>query len=195
MPFGQRRCNAIGILPGMPATPSPPSIAHAGPVLLVVIGVSGCGKSSVGKRVAERMGWPFLEGDLLHPAANIAKMHAGHPLDDADRRPWLDAIGQWLDARQAAGESAVVACSALKRRYRERLRRGRPGVYFAWLQVEREELERRLRRRSGHFMPASLLDSQLAALEPPAPDEPAVAIDANADLATTANAILATLKA
>ncbi|HET8555360.1 MAG TPA: gluconokinase [Rhodanobacteraceae bacterium] len=163
-------------------------------VLLVVMGVSGCGKSSVGKCVANRLGWSFLEGDTMHPVANVAKMHVGQPLDDADRRPWLDAIGRWMDARQAAGESAVIACSALKRRYRDRLRRGRPGVCFAWLKTSRAELERRLDRRTNHFMPSSLLDSQLATLEPPAPDEPALTIDANGDLDATVRATLAALK-
>lgn len=162
------------------------------PTLLIVMGVSGCGKSSVGKRVADQLGWRFLEGDTMHSPANIDKMHAGQPLDDADRRPWLDAIGAWMDARQAAGESSVITCSALKRRYRERLGYDRPGACFAWLQVDRAELERRMRRRPGHFMPASLLYNQLATLEPPGPDEPARGIDANGDIGTT---VLATLKA
>lgn len=163
-------------------------------VLLVMMGVSGCGKSSVGKRVAEHLGWSFLEGDTLHPAANVAKMHAGQPLDDADRRPWLDAIGQWMEAKQAAGESAVVACSALKRRYRDRLRRGLSSVCFVWLKVSRAELERRLDRRTNHFMPSSLLNSQLATLEPPAPDEPALTINADGNLDATVQATLSVLK-
>lgn len=166
-----------------------------GPILLVVMGVSGCGKTSIGRRVADHMGWLFLEGDALHPAANVAKMRAGHPLDDADRRPWLDAIGQWMEAKQAAGTSAVIACSALKRRYRDRLRRGRCNVCFVWLKVSRAELERRLDRRTNHFMPASLLDSQLATLEPPTPDEPALTIDADGNLDATVHATLVALKA
>lgn len=165
-----------------------------GPVLLVVMGVSGCGKTSIGKRVADHMGWLFLEGDALHPAANVAKMRAGHPLDDTDRRPWLDAIGRWLDARQADDQSAVVTCSALKRRYRDRLRRGHPNVCFAWLKVSRAELECRLELRKDHFMPASLLDSQLATLEPPASDEPAFTIDADGDIEANVRAMLAVLK-
>lgn len=182
------------MLRGM-ATSVPPSPAAAPrPVLLVVMGVSGCGKTSVGKRVAAALGWPFLEGDALHPVANVAKMHAGHALDDADRSPWLDAIGAWLDARRAAGESAVVACSALKRSYRDRLAHGRPKVCFAWLAVDRAELERRLHARSGHFMPASLLASQLATLEPPANDEPAFTVDANGSLDATVHATLAALR-
>lgn len=165
-----------------------------GPILLVVMGVSGCGKTSIGRRVADHMGWLFLEGDALHPAANVAKMRAGHPLDDADRRPWLDAIGRWLDARQSDRKSAVITCSALKRRYRDHLRRGHPHVSFVWLKVSRAELERRLDRRTNHFMPASLLDSQLATLEPPTPDEPAFVIDADGDIDANVRAMLAILK-
>ncbi len=162
-------------------------------VQLVVMGVSGCGKTSVGERVAERLGWRFLEGDDMHPPANVAKMRSGQPLDDADRDPWLDAIGDWMDARQAAGESSVVACSALKRRYRERLCAGRPGVRFAWLRVGREELRRRLQLRKGHFMTATLLDSQLDTLEPPAADEPAFPVDARGDIDATVAGVLEAL--
>lgn len=162
--------------------------------LLIVMGVSGCGKSSVGRRVASRMDWPFLEGDDLHPSANVAKMHAGLPLDDADRLPWLDAIGDWMDARRAAGGTGVVACSALKRRYRDRLAKHRPGTCFAWLHVDRDELRRRLRHRHGHFMPAALLDSQLATLQIPQADEPAFEVDANATLDTTVARLLAAWK-
>ncbi len=184
----RRQRNATGMLRRMSTEPSPSN--HARATLLVVMGVSGCGKTSVGRRVATAQGWAFLEGDTLHPPANVAKMHAGHPLDDDDRRPWLDAIGRWMDDREAAGQSAVIACSALKRCYREHLRRGRPGVLFAWLDVRRAELERRLHQRPAHFMPASLLDSQLATLEPPAADEPAFTVDANHDLDTTVGLVL-----
>src|SRR5690625_2933348 len=155
------------------------------PVHVIVMGVSGCGKTHVGRAIADHLGWPFLEGDTLHAASSIAKMRARQPLDDTDRQPWLRAIGDWLDKRQAARESAVVACSALKRRYRDTLRNGHPGVCFVWLQVERAELERRMRQRAAHFMPAALLDSQLATLEPPEADEPVLAVDANGDADTT----------
>lgn len=161
------------------------------PTLLVMAGVSGSGKSSVGRRVADRLGWPFLDGDSLHSPANIAKMRADQPLDDADRLPWLDAISRWMDARQAEGTSAVIACSALKQRYRDRLRHGHPDVQFIWLKVDRAELARRLDQRTGHFMPAALLASQLAAWEPPAPDEPVMTIPANGDLEATVRAVLA----
>lgn len=130
------------------------------------MGVSGSGKSTVGVLLAERLGVPFTEGDELHPAANVAKMRAGTPLTDADRWPWLAAAGARL---VAAG--GVLSCSALALRYRDRLRELVPGVRFAHLDVPRAELERRLAARRGHFMPASLLDSQLAALEPLRPDE------------------------
>lgn len=178
----------------MPESSTAPPGLYPRPVLLVVMGVSGCGKSSVGKRLARHLGWRFLEGDALHPAANVAKMRDGHPLDDDDRQPWLEAIGHWLDTRQAANESAVIACSALKRRYRDELRHDRPGVCFAWLKVGRDELERRLRERTGHFMSDSLLDSQLATLEPPAAHEPAFTVDACENIHATVHAILASLK-
>ncbi len=155
------------------------------PACVIVMGVTACGKSSVGEQLAARLGWPFLEGDTLHPPSNIARMRAGQPLDDADRAPWLAAIGAWIDARLAAGESSVVACSALKRSYRDALRSGRPGVRFAWLRVGRAELQRRLQQRQHHFMPAALLDSQLDTLEPPQPDEPAIVIDADGSIDAT----------
>jgi gluconokinase len=168
---------------------------HAAGRRLIVMGVSGCGKSTVGKRVAASMGWRFLDGDSLHPPANVAKMHAGKPLDDADRWPWLKDISEWMDARVAAGESAVIACSALKRCYRDYLGNDRADVCFAWLKVERAELERRLRRRSGHFMAASLLASQLATLEPPECGEPAFTVDAGGDVEATVHSVITALKA
>jgi len=141
---------------------------------VVVMGVSGCGKSSLGMALAEAEGWPFLEGDTLHPPANIARMRAGQPLSDADRAPWLAAIADWMAPRLGKGHSVVAACSALRRRYRDRLRQAGP-VRFVYLQVPRGELERRLRDRV-HFMPPSLLDSQLATLEEPGPDEDALTL-------------------
>lgn len=161
----------------------------AGSPCLIVMGVSGSGKSSVGERLAARLGWLFLEGDTLHPPSNLAKLHAGIALDDADRAPWLAAIGTWIDARIAAGEPAVIACSALKRRYRDTLRDGRAGVCFAWLRVGRAELHRRLAHRHGHFMNAALLDNQLATLEPPQADEPALVIDADRAIDATVDAL------
>jgi gluconokinase len=139
--------------------------------LLVLMGVSGSGKSTVGALLAERLGSPFLEGDALHPAANVRKMREGVPLTDIDRRDWLAAVAHRLEDAARAGRGLVVACSALKRAYRDTLRERAPGVLFVHLSGSRATLEERLARRHGHFMPPSLLDSQLATLEPLAPDE------------------------
>ncbi len=140
---------------------------------LVVMGVSGCGKSLIGQGLAAAIGAQFVDGDSLHPAANIAKMRRGEPLDDSDRAPWLDKIGETLTAK-----GTVVACSALKRAYRDRIRAvaGAP-VTFLYLRGRRDTLMDRMSSRPGHFMPPNLLDSQLAALEPPAPDEPHLVAD------------------
>ena len=147
-------------------TPSPPAPA------IVVMGVSGSGKTTVGEALAARFGVPLLEGDQFHPEANIAKMSSGTPLTDDDRWPWLDAIAL---AMREATDGVVVTCSSLRRTYRDRLRAraGRP-VLFVYLNGSRETLAARLAARKGHFMPASLLDSQLATLEPPTPDEPGI---------------------
>jgi carbohydrate kinase (thermoresistant glucokinase family) len=139
------------------------------------MGVSGCGKSTIATLLAGRLGWPFAEGDDLHPPENVAKMHTGHPLSDDDRRPWLERIAAWIDDQISAGRSAVVTCSALKRSYRDLLRRDQ--VTFVYLRGERDEVSRRLATRQGHFMPATLLDSQFADLEPPGPDERALTVD------------------
>ncbi|HET6633362.1 MAG TPA: gluconokinase [Rhodanobacteraceae bacterium] len=162
----------------------------APPRLLVIMGVSGCGKTSVGRRLAGTLDWPFMEGDELHSPANVAKMAAGIPLEDSDRWPWLHSVAAWLDDQLAAGEHGVVACSALKRSYRELLCGGRPSLRFVYLCVERAELERRLAQRRGHYMPATLLDSQLATLQEPAEDEPALTIDANGSIDETVVAVL-----
>lgn len=151
--------------------------AGNGPVILVVMGVSGSGKSAIAAPLAHRLGWAFEEGDDLHPPHNIAKMASGHPLDDADRRPWLDAIGAWIDARLAEGRSGIVTCSALKRIYRTRLRQDRPEVRFLFLRADEAVLARRIEHRQGHFMPSSLLHSQFETLEEPGADEPVLVVD------------------
>lgn len=151
------------------------------------MGVAGAGKSTVALRLAGELGWDFEEGDELHPAANVAKMAAGQPLTDADRWPWLEQVARWIDAEIAAGRRGVITCSALKRAYRDVLRR--PEVLFVYLSVPRAELERRMATRAGHFMPAALLDSQLAALEPPGDDESALSVDASGDPARTVELI------
>ncbi len=150
-----------------------------GPLVLVVMGVAGCGKSTVGRLLAERLGCAFREGDDLHPGVNVAKMRAGEPLTDEDRWPWLARVAGWTDDRLDAGESGVVTCSALKRSYRERLAH-RPGVVFVYLAAGRDVLEQRLRERRGHYMSADLLDAQLETLEEPGPGEPVLSIDAGA---------------
>lgn len=141
---------------------------------IVVMGVSGSGKSTVGAAIAQRLRVPFADADDLHPEANIAKMSRGEPLDDHDRYPWLETVGGWL-AEHAEG--GVMSCSALKRKYRDQLRHHAPGVEFVLLTGSREVIERRQAARPGHFMPASLLSSQLATLEPLEPDEGGVVLD------------------
>jgi gluconokinase len=159
--------------------------------VVVVMGVSGAGKTTIAHGLAERLGWDFAEGDDLHPAANVAKMAAGQPLTDADRGPWLAAVASWIDGEIEAGRHGVITCSALKRSYRNLLRR--PQVLFVYLSVPQAELERRLQSRTGHYMPASLLASQLEALEPPGEDEAALTIAASNDPARNLQLITARL--
>ncbi|MFH8746017.1 gluconokinase [Streptomyces rimosus] len=145
------------------------------PHVIVVMGVAGTGKTTIGPLVAADLDVPYAEGDDFHPPANIAKMSAGTPLDDADRWPWLDAIGAWAHGR--AGQGGVVSSSALKRAYRDRLRAAAPGVVFLHLTGDRSLIESRMAERKGHFMPTALLDSQFATLEPLGADEAGVAVD------------------
>ncbi len=143
-------------------------------VVLVVMGVTGTGKTTVAEILAAMLGWDLEEGDDLHPEANVAKMRAGEPLTDEDRWPWLDRVAAWIQVHTLSGTPGIITCSALKRSYRDRLRG--PGVVFVHLDGSREELQARLDRRQDHFMPASLLDSQLQSLEPLEPDERGVVI-------------------
>lgn len=143
----------------------------------VVMGVSGTGKSAVGERLAERLGARFIEGDDDHPPENIAKMKAGQPLSDADRQAWLAILRDRLHDAAHRGESVVLTCSALKRRYRDQLREGDPDVRLIHLHGDRALIASRMAQRSRHFMPESLLDSQLRDLEPPAPEERAIRLD------------------
>ncbi|MEU7155022.1 gluconokinase [Streptomyces chrestomyceticus] len=145
------------------------------PHVIVVMGVAGTGKTTIGPLVAADLDVPYAEGDDFHPPANIAKMSAGTPLQDADRWPWLDAIGAWAHGR--AGQGGVVSSSALKRAYRDRLRAAAPGVVFLHLTGDRSLIESRMAERKGHFMPTALLDSQFATLEPLGADEAGVAVD------------------
>lgn len=160
-------------------------------MIIIVAGVSGSGKSTVGALLAGRLGWPFADADRFHPAANIAKMRAGIPLTDEDRRPWLKVLGGWMDERIARGESAVITCSALKRSYRDQLLDGRPDARMVFLAVDREVLARRLAARRGHFFPGQLLGTQLDALEPPQPDERVLTVVPADDPQTTVASIIA----
>ena len=137
-------------------------------MIVVLMGVSGSGKTTIGTALAGRLGWPFLDGDDFHPPENVAKMSAGTPLTDEDRWPWLDRLNAELRARQAKGESAVLACSALKQAYRDRLARGLLHWKLVFLHASFELLRRRIEERKHKYMPASLLQSQFATLEPPA---------------------------
>jgi carbohydrate kinase (thermoresistant glucokinase family) len=159
--------------------------------VLVIMGVSGCGKSTIAALLAGRLSWPFAEGDDMHPPENVAKMHAGHPLTDTDRRPWLERIAAWIDEQIAAGRSALVTCSALKRSYRDLLRREQ--VMFVYLHGDFEVISRRLAARQGHFMPAALLESQFADLEPPTADEQAIRVDIGGSPVELADEITTTL--
>ncbi len=145
------------------------------------MGVSGSGKSTVGRGLATAAGLPFAEGDDLHSAENVAKMRAGIPLTDADRAPWLAAVAAWIGRHQAAG--GVISCSALRRAYRDRLRDGHPSVRFVCLTAAPDVLAERMAHRPGHYMPPSLLASQLATFEPLEADEPGVTLDAGRPLA------------
>jgi gluconokinase len=157
---------------------------------LVVMGVSGTGKSTVARALAERLGWPFAEGDDLHPAANVAKMAAGIALEDADRWPWLDAIAAWTAGQAAEGNSTIVTCSALRRAYRDRLRDGVAGTVFVHLFGSPDLLAERMGARKDHFMPASLLPSQLRTLEPLEADEAGFMVDVELPAAAIADEVL-----
>lgn len=151
------------------------------------MGVSGAGKSTVGSALARRMRVPYVDADTLHPAANVAQMAAGHPLDDADRYPWLEKVGEWLAAHRGGG---VVSCSALKRTYRDQLRAHCPGVEFLHLSGSAELIARRLAARTDHFMPAALLRTQLDTLEPLGPNEAGWTVDAGRDVDAIVDAVL-----
>ncbi|MDT3442426.1 MULTISPECIES: gluconokinase [unclassified Pseudofrankia] len=182
--------------------------AKSRPPVLVLMGVSGSGKSTVAALLAAGLGWPFEEGDDLHPPANIEKMASGHPLTDTDRWPWLAAVRSWIHQRIDAGEPGVITCSALRRAYRDTLRGdtvagsglaadadvaggARAGAeVFVYLRGSRDVIAQRLTARHGHFMPTGLLDSQFAALEEPDPDENALTVDVGPAPAATAQTIV-----
>jgi gluconokinase/shikimate kinase len=160
--------------------------------VLVLMGVSGAGKSTVAALLAGRLGWDFEEGDDLHPAANMAKMAAGHPLDDEDRKPWLAKVAAWIREHTDAGRPGIITCSALEKRYRDVLRGDH--VIFVYLAGTHEQIAARLAARHGHFMPPSLLDSQFAILEPPGADEAAITVNISASSSDLADEIIDELR-
>ena len=163
------------------------------PTAVVVMGVSGSGKTTVAHQLARRLGWEFAEGDDFHPRANVEKMAAGQPLDDADREPWLRTLAGWIGEREQAGTSCVLTCSALKRSYRDLLRQGNDSVFFAHVAVPEQVLIERVTARTGHYMPPSLLTSQLATLEPLQDDEPGVTVPGTGEPADVVDTIVAAL--
>ena len=165
------------------------------PCVLIVMGVAGSGKTTLAEALAARLHWTLQEGDALHPPENVAKMAGGTPLTDADRWPWLDRIAAWIDERLAAGENGIVTCSALRRAYRDRLIGARRGVRLVYLHGERELIGARLGARRGHFMPPTLLASQLATLEPPGPEEHPISVYAGPPPEDMAAQVIAALEA
>jgi carbohydrate kinase (thermoresistant glucokinase family) len=164
------------------------------PIILIVMGVSGSGKTTVAAMLAGRLHWRFQEGDALHPQGNVDKMHHGVPLTDADRLPWLDSIAALVDRWSAAGVSGIITCSALKRVYRDRIRAGQSDVEFVYLRGARVLVSARITERMGHFMPPSLLDSQFATLEEPGDDEPVITVDIGGSPDQIVEAILTALQ-
>lgn len=164
------------------------------PCALVVMGVSGSGKSTIADRLAERLGWRYEDGDRFHPASNVAKMSAGHPLTDEDRWPWLQAIADEIDRVCSAGEHAVIACSALKRPYRDILRHGRDDVRIIFLKGTQELIASRLAARKGHFMPPDLLASQFRTLEPPGAGEHPVTVSIDDSVDAVVDSIIRQLR-
>jgi gluconokinase len=160
------------------------------PCALIVMGVSGSGKSTIASALAARLGWMCEDGDRFHPASNVAKMRAGHPLTDEDRWPWLQAIADEIDRACRTGEHVVVACSALKRAYRDLLVHGRADVRIVFLKGAQALIAERLARRKGHFMPPGLLDSQFKTLQPPQEDERAVTVSIDAPIDTIVEGIV-----
>jgi gluconokinase len=172
------------------SAPGPPATTT-----IVVMGVSGSGKSTVAATLVDRLGWEFAEGDDFHPAANVEKMRAGIALDDDDRWPWLRSLAAWIGEHEQAGRNVVVTCSALKRRYRDLLCDGHPSVWFAHVTADAELIRDRIEHRTGHYMPASLLDSQLATLEPLADDEPGARVSGAESPPSVVTELLAALDA
>jgi ribose 5-phosphate isomerase A len=165
--------------------------AHRGnPPILVVMGVSGSGKSTIAEELSARLGWPFEEGDSLHPETNIAKMHAGIPLTDADRLPWLERVAAWIDEQRCRKQPGIITCSALKRTYRQVIIGDRPEVRLVYLRGGRDLIAEHLAGRHGHFMPAALLRSQIDTLEEPDPSEEPLMVEVGASATQVADEII-----
>jgi gluconokinase len=162
--------------------------------VIVVMGVSGAGKTTVGHALAQRLGFEYVEGDDYHPRANVEKMRQGIPLDDEDRAPWLAALASAIDGWIAADRKVVLSCSALKRDYRARLIRRADRIRLVYLRGDRSRIAGRVEARRGHFMPADLLDSQLATLEPPAEDERPIAVTVDGSPGEIAERVVAELR-
>lgn len=162
--------------------------------VLIVMGVSGVGKTTVASAISRALGWPLRDGDEFHPAANIAKMKSGTPLDDSDRWPWLEAIAAWIDAQRASGSAGIVTCSALRRRYRDILVGNRDRVRLVFLKGSEALIRDRLAARAGHFMPPSLLPSQFAALEEPGADERPITVGVEQSPEVICAAVIAELQ-
>ncbi|WP_327281358.1 MULTISPECIES: gluconokinase, GntK/IdnK-type [unclassified Streptomyces] len=180
---------------GAPEIPSPGVPATVPATVVLVTGVAGSGKSTVARLLADRLGWAYQDADDFHAPADLARMAAGEALTDEERRPWLTAVAAWIDRRTAAGKPAVVACSALKRAYRDQLVHGRTDVLLVYLHGSRELIRSRLLARHGHFFPARLLDSQFADLQEPEPDEHACVVDVDRPPQTLVSAVVARLAA
>ena len=163
------------------------------PCALIVMGVSGSGKTTIGERLAARISWRYEDADTFHPASNVAKMSAGQPLTDEDRWPWLRAIADEIDRASKAGERVVIGCSALRRVYRDVLAHRRDDIRFVYLEGTQTLIADRLGQRKGHFMPPGLLTSQFQTLEPPTPDERAVTVSIDAEVAVIVDRIISQL--
>jgi carbohydrate kinase (thermoresistant glucokinase family) len=166
----------------------------AAPAVIVVMGVASSGKTSLGERLAERLGWPFRDADSFHPPENVAKMSSGTPLTDEDRKPWLAAIAAWIDDLRSSGGNGIVTCSALRRAYREVIVGDRPDVALVYLKGSRELIGERMAARKHHFMPPALLDSQFATLEEPGPDENPLVVSVAASKEAVVEEVLSGLK-
>ncbi|HUC18355.1 MAG TPA: gluconokinase [Acetobacteraceae bacterium] len=168
---------------------------HVGKTVLVLMGVSGAGKTTVAQELHRVLGWPFQEGDDLHPPANVEKMRAGQPLNDEDRKPWLEAIARWIDARLAAHEPGIITCSDLKRAYRRITVGDRKGVTLVYLEGDERLIAERISQRKHRYMPASLLRSQFETLEPPGADEHALVVPLEQIVSETVTDLLRKLAA